>query len=259
MMSLLPNLISEFASDLPETLLISLVKDLSVGKDSMSHNNLVAKLPSESSRTKMNKIFDLASSLNVNDSAIALAMLSSFQSHKQSRETHAIEMVWTGPSPAHTKLRRTDQALGEVIGRSQASLWIVSFAAYKMKTVLDAINDASARNVDVSLLLESSEESDGKLSADQIAEIRYELSGACKFYIWPMDKRDPNKAGHRGLLHAKCAIADGKYLFVSSANLTEAALRRNIELGVLLKSAKYACQIEDHLKWLVESKTITQI
>lgn len=258
-MNQLAKLLSEVASDLPETLLTTLVDELSLGKDSNSSPAIVAKLPSGEARTKMSRVFALAAAMDLDNSAIALAILSSFQSHEQWRDAHAIEMVWTGPSPPHTKLRRTDQALDEVIDRSRETLWIVSFAAYRMKTVLDAINDASSRSVDVSLLLESSDESEGKLSSDEIDEIRADLSGSCKFYIWPTDKRKPSKAGHRGLLHAKCAVADGQYLFVSSANLTEAAFRRNIELGVLLKSARHAVQVEEHLKWLVESKTLVQI
>jgi phosphatidylserine/phosphatidylglycerophosphate/cardiolipin synthase-like enzyme len=35
-------------------------------------------------------------------------------------------------------------------------------------------------------------------------------------------------------LHAKCAVADARLLFVSSANLTDYALNLNMELGVLI-------------------------
>ena len=40
-----------------------------------------------------------------------------------------------------------------------------------------------------------------------------------------------------GVLHAKCAVADGQLLFLSSANLTDYAMNFNIELGVLIRSA----------------------
>ena len=258
-MKQLAKLLSEVASDLPETLLTTLVDELSSGELHDSPQAVVTKLPSGEARTKMNRALALATTMNLDDSAIALGILSSFQSHKQWRDSHGIEMVWTGPSPPHTRLRKTEQALDEVIDRSRRTLWIVSFAAYRMEKVLDAINHALNRQVDVSLLLESSDESEGKLSSDLIDEIRAELSGSCKFYIWPTANRTPSEAGHRGLLHAKCAVADSQYLLVSSANLTEAAFRRNIELGVLLRSAKHAAQVEKHLKWLVESKTLVQI
>jgi phosphatidylserine/phosphatidylglycerophosphate/cardiolipin synthase-like enzyme len=35
-------------------------------------------------------------------------------------------------------------------------------------------------------------------------------------------------------MHAKAAVADSSTAFLTSANLTEAALERNMELGVLI-------------------------
>jgi phosphatidylserine/phosphatidylglycerophosphate/cardiolipin synthase-like enzyme len=38
-----------------------------------------------------------------------------------------------------------------------------------------------------------------------------------------------------GVLHAKGVVADDEVVFVTSANLTEAALDRNIEVGLLVR------------------------
>ena len=35
-------------------------------------------------------------------------------------------------------------------------------------------------------------------------------------------------------MHAKCVVADSRHVFVSSANFTEAAQERNVEIGLLL-------------------------
>jgi len=40
----------------------------------------------------------------------------------------------------------------------------------------------------------------------------------------------------RAVLHAKCVVIDGRTAFVSSANFTEAAQERTIEVGVLVRS-----------------------
>ena len=40
-------------------------------------------------------------------------------------------------------------------------------------------------------------------------------------------------------MHAKAAVADSRVAFLTSANLTEAALERNMELGVLSVEATY--------------------
>ena len=60
------------------------------------------------------------------------------------------------------------------------------------------------------------------------------------------------------MLHAKCAVADGRYLFVSSANLTEAALHLNMELGLLIRGGKQPSHVQQHLVWLVENRILTE-
>ena len=49
--------------------------------------------------------------------------------------------------------------------------------------------------------------------------------------------------GAGGVLHAKAVVADDEAVFVTSANLTEAALDRNIELGVLIRDRAFALTI----------------
>jgi len=46
-----------------------------------------------------------------------------------------------------------------------------------------------------------------------------------------------------GVLHAKAVLADDEAVFITSANLTEAALDRNIELGVLIRDHALALTI----------------
>lgn len=60
----------------------------------------------------------------------------------------------------------------------------------------------------------------------------------------------------RSCLHAKCIVVDRATAFVSSANFTTAALERNIELGVLIRSARHAARIKDHFEGLIERGTL---
>jgi phosphatidylserine/phosphatidylglycerophosphate/cardiolipin synthase-like enzyme len=48
------------------------------------------------------------------------------------------------------------------------------------------------------------------------------------------DPRASDADGPSGVLHAKAVVTDDEVVFVTSASLTEAALDRNIELGVLI-------------------------
>jgi len=52
------------------------------------------------------------------------------------------------------------------------------------------------------------------------------------------DPRALDPEGPGGVLHAKAVVADDEAVFITSANLTEAAFERNIELGILIATAR---------------------
>lgn len=63
-------------------------------------------------------------------------------------------------------------------------------------------------------------------------------------------------AEKRACLHAKCVVVDRRAVFVSSANFTEAAQERNIEVGLLIRSPALAEGIVRHFEMLVEAKAL---
>ena len=63
----------------------------------------------------------------------------------------------------------------------------------------------------------------------------------------------------RSALHAKCVVVDGREALVTSANFTEAAQERNIELGVLVKHPGVAQRIEDHFHALIERSHLERL
>jgi phosphatidylserine/phosphatidylglycerophosphate/cardiolipin synthase-like enzyme len=67
-----------------------------------------------------------------------------------------------------------------------------------------------------------------------------------RLLLWAAD----NSEWETGSLHAKCIVVDGKHVFISSANFTEAAQERNIEVGLLVQSravAERVCRFFDAL------------
>ena len=71
------------------------------------------------------------------------------------------------------------------------------------------------------------------------------------FLVWPASERGQDDKTQSGVMHAKCAVADGDVLFVSSANLTEHALRANMEIGLLVRQRDVAKAVERHFNALV--------
>ena len=65
--------------------------------------------------------------------------------------------------------------------------------------------------------------------------------------------------GRHGPLHARVAIADGRVMLISSANLTEYALTLNMELGVLIHGGPAPGRVAEHLARLVELGTFRRV
>ena len=67
---------------------------------------------------------------------------------------------------------------------------------------------------------------------------------------------DPHR---RASLHAKCIVVDEMQAFISSANFTEAARLRNIEVGVLIRSPVLARQLIQHFETLAAARILKPI
>ena len=63
-------------------------------------------------------------------------------------------------------------------------------------------------------------------------------------------------AGPGGVLHAKAVVADDEAVFVTSANLTEAALDRNIEVGLLVRDRALAATLSSHFRGLIDRELL---
>ena len=70
------------------------------------------------------------------------------------------------------------------------------------------------------------------------------------------DPRSLDFDGPAGVLHAKAVVADGEAVFMTSANLTDAAFDRNIELGVLIRDRALAASVTSHFRGLIDRKLL---
>jgi phosphatidylserine/phosphatidylglycerophosphate/cardiolipin synthase-like enzyme len=57
----------------------------------------------------------------------------------------------------------------------------------------------------------------------------------------------------RSSLHAKCIVVDRRVTFVTSASFTEAAQTRNIEVGSLIRSERFAERLAWHFETLISA------
>jgi len=184
-------------------------------------------------------------------STIATSIATALYSDKKYRENTVLEPVWSGPKTSSVPLRRTEQALIEVINASKESILIVSFAVYKINSIIQALIEAYERKVDIKVILETPESGVDKIDYDTINALGEELIDKTKIYFWPLEMRPKDAKGNAGSFHAKCALADKKILLISSANLTQYALELNMELGVLIKRGTFPNIIAEHFDALI--------
>lgn len=169
-----------------------------------------------------------------------------------------VELLWGGPAPpTAVPARRIDQALYDLIAGATREIILVTFAATKIQRLATALLTAAERGVAVCLILEFEHSSEGQLSFDALRAFPPSLVAASKVYHWPLEKRERNQLGRPGKLHAKVAIIDDTVL-VSSANLTDDAFNRNLEMGALIKSPDFLKSIETYLDELEEQDVLVR-
>jgi phosphatidylserine/phosphatidylglycerophosphate/cardiolipin synthase-like enzyme len=195
---------------------------------------------------------------DVSPRELAWALRAANSTDEFHRLRQSIEMVWSGPLTGSSSFRRTDQALLELIKAAKTSIIVVTFAAYKVPNIAAALVDAANRGVKISLILETTEESNGAVSFNALAAMGADLARAATVYAWPVEKRGMDAKGNRGALHVKCAVADDEAVLVSSANLTEHAMNLNMELGLLVRGGEVPRSLAEHLRSLIQSKVLAQ-
>ncbi len=164
------------------------------------------------------------------------------------------ELVWTGPTTPFVSARRTEQALLQVIRSAKSTLFITSFVAYDVSTIVKALDEASDRGVLISMLLESSQDHGGSITIDAIGKMKA-LVPSANIYSW-RDKAEPFSGGR---VHAKVAVADARMCFITSANLTGFAMEKNMEAGVLITGGRIPRLLDEHLRSLVDTKVVSLV
>jgi phosphatidylserine/phosphatidylglycerophosphate/cardiolipin synthase-like enzyme len=168
-----------------------------------------------------------------------------------------VDIVWTGPQTPEVPVRLTRAVLVDVIRSATERLVVVSFAAYRVALVLDELAAATARGVDVRLVLETSEASGGRLAVDAATAFA-PLGAAVSFWVWPAEQR-PVLPAATAALHAKAAIADDHTALVTSANLTGHGMNENIELGLLVRGGPVPRRLAAHFAQLMSDRVLVKV
>lgn len=168
------------------------------------------------------------------------------------------EIIWTGPANGRFPVRRIDQVLYDLISNAKHRIVLVTFAAHRVRHLCDHLTQAVQRGVELTLIVESEEESEGQLTHNAAAAFQNIPQTHTRIYYWPVAKRERNAAGRPGKLHVKCAIVDDVAI-IGSANLTDDAFNRNMELGMLIREELSVLAIAAHFSELIRSGVLVEV
>jgi phosphatidylserine/phosphatidylglycerophosphate/cardiolipin synthase-like enzyme len=169
------------------------------------------------------------------------------------------DLVWSGPEVPGLHARDTRRVYEELLGSAERSVWASTYAFFDGPRAFEILAhrmDAKAE-LRVTLLLNIQRKRGDTSAADYLVR-RF----ADHFWTtdWPglsrpnvyFDPRSLEIEGPAGILHAKAVVADDEVVFVTSANLTEAALDRNIEIGLLVRDRALAESVTTHFRGLID-------
>jgi phosphatidylserine/phosphatidylglycerophosphate/cardiolipin synthase-like enzyme len=178
-----------------------------------------------------------------------------------------IDIVTTGPNLAGVANRDTRLVVTDLFRAAQKSVLIAGYAVYQGQKVFEVLAARMSEVPDLEVRMHLDIQRGRDTSA--ASEIERRFAKRFRETQWPAGARlpvvyyDPRSlemdAGNLASLHAKCVVVDRSTVFVSSANFTEAAQEKNIELGLMLRSLIVADRICRFFEQLVSADLLKKV
>jgi len=191
--------------------------------------------------------------------ALSLAIQSAARAAHANIDESSVELVWTGPESQTAAFRRTEQAILQILSSARRRIVLVSYAVYRIPHVSQALVAAAQRGITIDIIVETPHLVEGRSEYDTLRALGQSLADCAVVYYWPKEERKRSGGGRLGSLHVKCVTADGAWLFLSSANLTEYAFTVNMELGVLVRGGSWPRQVEEHFDGLIGAGSLVRV
>lgn len=184
---------------------------------------------------------------------VGIALQTAVLSKRAHRDSQSVELVWTGPETQATPFRRTEQAILQLLDSATTRITLVSFAVYRIPNISQALIRAAKRGVKLTIIIETPDKIQGEGEYSTIRALGDDVAACSSVYYWPKENRKSGDNNKAGILHVKCAVSDGEWLFLSSANLTQQAFTINMELGMLVRGGPMAGRVEQQFDQLIQS------
>ena len=176
------------------------------------------------------------------------------------------DLVWSGPEVPGLHARDTRRVYEELFDHAERSVWVSTYAYFDgpqaFAHLAQRLDNLPGLRVTILLNIQ-------RARGDTTAEDQLVRRFTDQFWgkDWPgssrpavyYDPRSLNLDGPSGVLHAKAVVVDDEAVFITSANLTAAALDRNIELGVLIRHRVLATSVSNHFQTLIDTHLLSPL
>lgn len=166
-------------------------------------------------------------------------------------------LVWSSPIKYHKKIDQTYSMFLKMINDANDSIIFVGYAMTdeENEEIFEALKKAAKeRHVKIKIIFDKATKAKkwGKWTKSP-KKIIAKMWGDIEYFpeIYSYDDKDSS-------LHAKFLVVDGKEILVTSANMTDRAMTRNLEMGIRHKG-KVAQDTVELIELLIKKKIILEI
>jgi phosphatidylserine/phosphatidylglycerophosphate/cardiolipin synthase-like enzyme len=169
------------------------------------------------------------------------------------KPTSLFDIVLSGPDLPGVPTADTAAVMRTLVTQANREVILVGYAVYDGKKLFEPLarRMAEVPNLAVTFCLDIQRAwNDPTPSAELVA--RFARDFRTKHWPWPSlpllyyDPRSLEFGDGRASLHAKCVIIDRERALVTSANFTDAAQRKNVEVGVDIRYRPTAERLADY-------------
>lgn len=251
------DLVGGLPPDLADNL-VRMMQTADPGDWPASRMKIIQSVSNPNYRNKIVKFLDRWQGCagDISAEEVAIALHTAVRADRKFRNQQTLDFVWTGPDVGIFPVRQTQQALIQLIDSAEQRILIVSYAVFNIPNVAAALIRAVERKVRVRVVVEAPHLNEGMGSYDTLKALGPAVSERSEIFLWPLSERKTGSNGKHGILHVKCAVADGRSLFLSSANLTEYAFTINMELGLLVNGGDLPRKVEEQFSQMIRSRIL---
>lgn len=158
------------------------------------------------------------------------------------RYRNRLDLVWTGPDIPGSVSRLTSSVVADLVDEANFEIYLLSYAMHSEPTLKAALERSIGRGVLVHLLYERVEDNPNFKTWTTSPFSGLNVRRLC----WPIGNRPPGAS-----LHAKALVIDRRTVLIGSANITDMAMMKNLEIGIVVRDGTVASEIVESIESLI--------